>query len=259
MSDAFQKIFPRAYFSRLLEKNLRADGRSVDEVRKTRVVLQAVSSADSSALCTIGRTSAICGIRYEVGPPHSSKPSSARIDIKVELGGLCSPNPNEAFPIKMEQALRRLVEAGFVDLEDLCILERKAVWVLKCHLICLDDDGNLFDACVLAFTSALRDLKLPSDIVLPEDGVVRIMSPKHEKPVRTRFSPVALTFGLFDDGQVLLADPSAEEEQVLEALVHVVADVTSGNSIAVVKQGGPALSVAKLDECLIKCQSRVIL
>jgi exosome complex component RRP43 len=259
MSDAFQKIFPKAYFSRLVEKNIRSDGRAPLDIRKTRIVTNAVSTADASALCTVGRTTVLCGIRYEIGPPPAAKPSSARVEIKVELGELCSPNPSETFPIKMEQALRRVVETGFIDLEDLCIQEWKAVWVLKCHLICLDDDGNLFDACTLAFTSAVRDLKLPSDIMLPEDGVVRITSPKCERAVKIRFNPAALTFGLFDEGQVMVADPSADEEQVLEGLVHFIVDSSSGNCIAVLKQGGPALPLAKFIDCLDLCQSRPVM
>ena len=260
MSDSLKKLFPRAYFSRLIENNARSDGRSLMEVRKTRIVNPAITSADASALCTIGRTSVICGIRYEIGPPITSKLQSGRVEVRVELGGLCSPNPSETFSNRMEQAIRRMVDSGFIDLEDLCIQEGKAVWVLKCHLICLDDDGNLVDGCLLAFTSAIQEMNLPYNIVLAEDGSYRILSPKTDKKVKTRFiHPTPLTLGIFDHGQIIIADPSAEEEAVLEALITVIMDSQSGDCTAVIKYGGPSISIQQLSECMEACKRRKIL
>lgn len=44
-----------------------------------------------------------------------------------------------------------------VDLNDLCISEGKAVWVLYADIVCLNDDGNVFDASLLALVSALKN------------------------------------------------------------------------------------------------------
>jgi exosome complex component RRP43 len=43
-----------------------------------------------------------------------------------------------------------------VDLTDLCIAPEHLVWVLHCDLICLDHDGSLLDACLIALVAALR-------------------------------------------------------------------------------------------------------
>ena len=46
-----------------------------------------------------------------------------------------------------------------LDLSDLCISEGKAVWVLYADIVCLSDDGNVFDAALLAFVSAMQNCK----------------------------------------------------------------------------------------------------
>ena len=37
----------------------------------------------------------------------------------------------------------------------------KLAWILYCDVICLDLDGNLFDACLLAVMAALSAVTLP--------------------------------------------------------------------------------------------------
>ena len=140
MSDVFKRIFPKAYFARLQENGIRIDGRANNEFREVVVVRNAVNSADSSVLCTIGRTSVLCGVRYEVGAPFANRPNDGRVEIKIDVGGLCSPNPSDTASLELEQLLQKLVNSGLVKTSELCIQPLKAVWVLKCHLICLDDD-----------------------------------------------------------------------------------------------------------------------
>jgi exosome complex component RRP43 len=49
-----------------------------------------------------------------------------------------------------------LTNSRCVDLRDLCIAPEHLAWVLHCDLICLDHDGSLLDACVIALVAALR-------------------------------------------------------------------------------------------------------
>ena len=46
-----------------------------------------------------------------------------------------------------------------VDREDLCIESDKLTWVLYCDLICLNYDGNVLDASVIALSAALQNGK----------------------------------------------------------------------------------------------------
>lgn len=49
-----------------------------------------------------------------------------------------------------------LTNSRCIDLRDLCIVSEHLAWVLHCDLICLDHDGSLLDACVIALVAALR-------------------------------------------------------------------------------------------------------
>ncbi len=44
-----------------------------------------------------------------------------------------------------------------IDLKDLCIQQSKWVWVLHADLLCLNLDGGLLDACVIALVAALKN------------------------------------------------------------------------------------------------------
>ena len=44
-----------------------------------------------------------------------------------------------------------------LDLSQLCISEGRAVWVLYADMVCLNDDGAVFDAALLSFVSALQN------------------------------------------------------------------------------------------------------
>ncbi|GBG86411.1 hypothetical protein CBR_g41407 [Chara braunii] len=57
-------------------------------------------------------------------------------------------------------------DAGGVNKKELCIIPRKAVWKAFLDVYCLDADGSLFDAALLAAVSAL------SDGIVDEDGTV---------------------------------------------------------------------------------------
>jgi exosome complex component RRP43 len=46
-----------------------------------------------------------------------------------------------------------------LPLSALCIEPKKAAWVLYVDLVCINYDGNAFDASVLAIMAALRDSK----------------------------------------------------------------------------------------------------
>lgn len=47
--------------------------------------------------------------------------------------------------------------SGTLDLGSLCIVPDKLCWVLYLDVYCLNDDGNLTDASLLAAIAALKD------------------------------------------------------------------------------------------------------
>jgi exosome complex component RRP43 len=105
-----------------------------------------------------------------------------------------------------------------LHLPDLSIVSGESSWVIYADLVCLNYDGNLYDACLLALIGALKRLQLPETEVV-EDGLggtrgansseVCISTANHRSmPVHHTLMPT--TFGIFD--QHRLADPTAAEE-----------------------------------------------
>ena len=73
----------------------------------------------------------------------------------------------------------------------------KVLWYLIVDLYCLDHDGNIFDACLIALISALRNTKLP----VGEFKNGKIIA-EQEYPIALRLStefPLSLSFSIFQE------------------------------------------------------------
>lgn len=82
----------------------------------------------------------------------------------MELSSLCSPKFKPGPPSDKAQAVSEFINQLFIKshifpLESLCIEPGKAVWVLYADIVCLNYDGNILDASLLALTTALKDCK----------------------------------------------------------------------------------------------------
>ena len=66
--EAFKKLYPEQYYKKFIESGIRPDGRTFGRGRPATIGLDAVSTADSSALIKIGSTTVLAGIKLEVDP-----------------------------------------------------------------------------------------------------------------------------------------------------------------------------------------------
>ncbi|OAE23913.1 hypothetical protein AXG93_1217s1250 [Marchantia polymorpha subsp. ruderalis] len=128
--------------------------------------------------------------------------------------------------------------------------------IITQDIYCLNADGSLFDAALLACAAALTDLQIPG-VAIDDDGKVQIVSPsgdqdqhmldaekvsdesKSRRIDKRRLTlgpvPVALTCMLHK--KHILADPTAEEETYLQTTVTVAMD-SSDKLISLYKPGG---------------------
>src|SRR6266508_6758408 len=60
----------------------------------------------------------------------------------------------------------RSLSSNFLPLSKLCIEKGKAVWVLYADATCINYDGNVFDATLLAMVAALKNSELFSFLIL---------------------------------------------------------------------------------------------
>jgi exosome complex RNA-binding protein Rrp42 (RNase PH superfamily) len=107
----------------------------------------------------------------------------------------------------------------------------RLAWTLFVHVYCLSFDGNLRDACMAAVLSALAQTRLPR-VSLVDSVVVANMqngssvdgdvATEQLESVVVANPVLSATFAAI--GNHVLADPTAEEERMADALLIVVVD-----------------------------------
>jgi exosome complex component RRP42 len=115
-------------------------------------------------------------------------------------------------------------ESKAVDLEALCIVPGKQVWIIFIDVHILDDCGNILDAASLGAIAALLSTKVPaSRFGLGEDYIL---------PMRD--IPIATTAIEFND--VLMFDPGVDEDAIANTRLTVISTV-DGNICGMQKSG----------------------
>lgn len=157
-------IHPVKYYRDFLAHDLRPDGRELDQFRPIVCNVDSISSADGSAIVKIGRTTVVCGIKAELAPPNAARPAEGFLVPNIELTPLCSPKFRPGAPSEEAQCAGRLLaeivrNAQCVDLRELCVVRERLVWTLYADIVCLDHDGCVVDASLVALVAALKCCK----------------------------------------------------------------------------------------------------
>ena len=91
--------------------------------------------------------------------PKAEEPECGFIVPNVELPPLCSPLFRPGPPSEEAQGMTCFVAEAtseMIDLKELCVSVDNLVWVLHADMICLDYDGCVQDAAVIALSAALQ-------------------------------------------------------------------------------------------------------
>uniref|UniRef100_A0A672YMI2 Ribosomal RNA-processing protein 43 n=1 Tax=Sphaeramia orbicularis TaxID=375764 RepID=A0A672YMI2_9TELE len=227
MAAGFKTAEPLEYHRSFLKENCRSDGRELSEFRTTTLNIGSISTSDGSALVKIGNTTVICGIKAELANPTVESPGKGYMVPNVDLPPLCSSRFQAGPPGEQAQAASQFIvdvieSSEMIQTEDLCIERGKLCWVLYCDLMCLDYDGNVLDACIIALLAALKNTQLPEVKINTETCLPEVTSEKKHR-LKIYRHPVGASFGIFDDS-ILIIDPTAEEEILLTAQLTVVTD-----------------------------------
>ncbi|EEF30313.1 exosome complex component RRP43 [Ricinus communis] len=271
-ADAFRRLFPLLFHERHLAESIRPDGRSLGRARDTTLALGAVVSADGSAIAKIGSTTMMAAIKMEVMTPSSESPDEGCIAIDFHMPPICSPlvrpgRPAEAAPVVSKQLSDTIMSSAMIDLKELSLVSGKAAWMAYLDIYCLDADGSLFDAALFSAVAAFTNLQIPI-VSLNDDGKVVVVSDENEggkrekeavnkekRKLTLRSLPFSLTCVLHKN--YILADPTAEEESIMETLVTVVLD-SSARLVSFYKPGGPVLAyTSAVQDCVALTRQRV--
>ncbi|KAG2450140.1 hypothetical protein HYH02_000243 [Chlamydomonas schloesseri] len=174
---------------------------------------------DRSATVAQGSTRVMAVVSAALEAPYPDRPSEGPLRFNVEFSPMASPAFEPGKPGEDAIQVARLIERGLrqsgaVDQEALCVVAGRKVWALRvdCHV--LDHGGNLLDVCFLAALAALMAFRKPEVEVGGESGSEIIVHPPEVRepvPLTIHHLPVAVTFALFQGGDVLVADPTWRE------------------------------------------------
>ncbi|XP_026227838.1 exosome complex component RRP43 [Anabas testudineus] len=258
MAAGFKTAEPLEYHRSFLKENCRSDGRELSEFRATTLNIGSISTADGSALVKVGNTTVICGIKAELTNTTVETPGKGYIVPNVDLPPLCSSRFRPGPPGEQAQAASQFIadvieSSEVIQTEDLCIERGKLCWVLYCDIMCLDYDGNVLDACIIALLAALKNTKLPEVIINTETSTPEVNLEKKQS-LHIHKHPVGASFCVFDDS-ILIVDPTSEEESLSTAQLTVVTD-EEGQLCSLHKPGGTSLPGEKLQECISRATTR---
>ena len=168
--------------------------------------------------------------------PEAEKPEQGTISINFECTSLASSNARSGPPDEKSQSMSISVDnivKNVVILDQLGIEKDIVSWALFVDIYCLEgsyfikivsyfclDDGNVYDAALLATIKSLKCLELPSvEVETRENGTKRWKVDKENKKVALELKevPISTTFGEFNG--ILLIDPTLKETQ-LGRFVH---------------------------------------
>ena len=217
MTNVISEI-KKDFIYNLLLKGERMDGRTFDQYREISIERDVIRKAEGSALVKLGQSQVLVGVKMQPGEPFQDSPNRGVIITNAELVPLASPSFEPGPPSETGIELARVVDRGVreskaVDLEALCIVPGKQVWIIFIDVHILDDCGNILDAASLGAIAALLSTKVPaSRFGLGEDYILPI-----------RDIPVATTAIEFND--VLMFDPGVDEEAIANTRLTIITTV----------------------------------
>ncbi|OPX76658.1 MAG: Exosome complex component Rrp42 [Methanosaeta sp. PtaB.Bin018] len=228
MSSVISEI-RKDFIYNLILKGERADGRNFDQYREISIERDVIKKAEGSALVKLGSSQVLVGIKMQPGEPFPDSPNRGVIITNAELVPLASPTFEPGPPNEIGIELARVVDRGVreskaVDLEALCIVPGKQVWIIFIDVHILDDCGNILDAASLGAIAALLTTKVPaSKFGLGDDFIL---------PVKD--IPIATTAIEFND--VLMFDPDVDEETIANTKLTVI--TTANGDICGMQKSG---------------------
>jgi exosome complex component RRP42 len=235
-SESIISSLARKRVEELLNEGKRLDGRELTQLREFEIQTDLIGTAEGSAQVKLGKTVVLVGIKAGTGEPFPDTPDKGVLTVNAELVPLASPNfetgPPREGAIELARVVdRSLRESKIVDLEKLCLVPGKAVYVIFVDLYVLNHDGNLIDASVLAAVSALMNTKLPKYTVKKDRTITRKSG---HSELKVQNMPISITTAKI--GEYLLFDPSLGEEEIMDARITMTFD--SDGNIRAMQKGG---------------------
>lgn len=231
----------------LLREEKRVDGRALNEYRSINIDTNVIPKANGSARVRLGDSEVICGIKIQPDRPFSDVGEKGIFICTAELLPLSHPTVETGPPNESVIELARVVDRGIreshmIDLSQLVIKKNESVVGVFADNVVLDYDGNLFDACAYAATSAILTAQMPRW----EYGESGPELQESLEPLPTTTIPVSTTMAKI--GGHIVADPNSDEWDCMDARITITTN-SDGNICALQKGGRGGFTVDELATC----------
>ncbi len=237
----------REHLLRSLRANIRYDSRKLDEYRPVTVTTGVVGTSEGSAHVKCGNTEVIAGVKLFVDKPYPDTPEDGAIMMGAELLPLSSSEYELGPPQEKAIELARIVDRGIreskaIDTKKLCLTAGEKVWIVSVDICTINDDGGLIDVSGIATLAALKDTVFPKLNKVEESYRIDYKEKTKQKLPMVK-APIPVT--VYKVGDTLLLDPTAEEEELVDARLTVTS-IESGHICALQKGGETPLSDSEI-------------
>ncbi len=235
MTSVMVSRIRRQQIAQLIDDGKRLDGRGLKDYRSTQIESGIIGKAEGSARVRLGKTEVMVGVKIDIGEPFSDRPNEGVLTTNAEFVPLASPEFEAGPPGEESVELARVVDRGIreskaVDLEKLCIIPGKKVFVVFIDVYVLNHDGNLIDASTLASIAALMNTKV-FRYELKEEEIKK--KPEFVK-LPLKDIPISVTFASINGK--LIVDPWLDEEEVMDARLTI--SFSNSGKICAMQKGG---------------------
>lgn len=226
-----------------LQRGVRFDGRTLKDFRPVVVERGISCNAEGSARVKLGKTEVVAGVKLIIEKPYPDTPDQGSLMVNAEFLPLSSPDFESGPPGMPAIETARVVDRGIreskaIDVSKLCIKVGEKIWMVSIDICTINDDGNILDAAGLASLAALKDARFPS-----YDGTELDYKKKTDKKLPLDKYPLPVT--VYKIGEVLLVDPSPDEEAACDARLTVTT-IVDGTICALQKGGDRPLSIQEI-------------
>jgi exosome complex component RRP42 len=227
-----------------ISKGKRLDGRNLNEIRPLEIEIDIIKKANGSARVKLGNSEVVAGVKVETGEPFEGLENKGALILSAEVLPTASPYSEPGPPDEETVELARVVDRGvreseMIDLDKLVLVPGKTVYTIFVDCSVINADGNLFDATSYAVVSALVSTKLP--VFEMQDDKVVDTGNEQDPPINT--IPISITAVRI--GDVVILDPSAEEEACMDARITVTTN-SNGDYTAIQKGSTGSFTIEQI-------------
>lgn len=235
MSTGIVSQLKKKKINEVIATGKRMDGRGLNDYREIKVLPNMLEKAEGSSEVYIGKSRVLAGIKVGLGTPFEDTPNKGVLMVNAEYTPIAHPTFEPGPPKENSIELARIIDRGLrsaeiLELEKLCLIPGKLVYMIYIDIFVLNYDGNLIDCSGIAAISALKNMKLP--VYTIKDGEA-IKSDK-TKTLKLMREPLPITIAKI--GNHMLVDPSEDEEDVLDGRLTITFD--EKNIVCTIQKAG---------------------